>query len=188
MRFIERKLRGTFEIVFEPKEDSRGFFVRTYELDEFAKRGLARGWVQENTSVSRERGVIRGLHFQHPPHAEGKLMSLASGTAFLAWVDLRAGSPTFGEWDSIELSAGRGAIYTPRGFANGMCTLSGGCALLYKMDNRFHPESQDAIRWDDPDIGIAWPIDRPTALSDRDRSAKSFAEFRAKFGGLAIEG
>lgn len=186
MEFTERKLAGTFAVTLEPHGDARGFFVRTYELDAFVKNVAGREWVEESLSFSKEKGTVRGLHFQHPPHAEGKYLTLASGEAFLVWVDLRAGSPTFGQWDSMVLTAGKNAVYTPRGFANGLCTLSDDCTLLYKMDTRFHPESQDVIRWDDPDIGIVWPIEKPVVLSERDRGAASFADFKTRFGGLAL--
>ncbi len=183
----ERKLKGTFEITLEPREDSRGFFTRTYDKEIFGKYGMARDWVQENESFSRQKGVIRGLHFQRPPHSEGKLMRISSGEAFLVWVDLRKGSPTLGEWDSMEFSLRKkNMIYTPRGFANGLCTLSDDCTLLYKMDNYYHPESQDAILWNDPDLNIQWPVKEPKELSERDLKAKSFKEFVDIYGGLDV--
>lgn len=181
----ERKLKGTFEIILEPHEDLRGFFMRTYDKEIFEKYGMAREWVQENESFSRQKGVIRGLHFQYPPHSEGKLMRISSGEAFLVWVDLRKGSSTFGQWDSMELSSqNKNMVYTPRGFANGLCTLSDDCTLLYKMDNYYHPEAQEAILWNDPDLNIRWPIKEPKGLSERDLNAKSFKEFVNIYGGL----
>ena len=184
----ERKLKGTFEIELEPHEDPRGYFVRTYDRQAFGEKGIAREWVQENESFSKGKGIIRGLHFQYPPHSEGKLMRVSSGKAFLVWVDIRKGSPTFGEWDSMELSSEKkNMVYTPRGFANGLCTLSDDCALLYKMDNYYHPESQDAIMWNDPDLKIGWPIKEPKELSDRDMKGKSFKEFIKLCGGLEVD-
>ena len=185
----ERKLKGTFEITLEPHEDSRGFFVRTYDKEIFEKFGIAREWVQENESFSRGKGIIRGLHFQHPPHSEGKLMRVSSGEAFLVWVDIRKGSPTFGKWDSLELSSQKkNMVYTPRGFANGLCALSDDCTLLYKMDNYYHPEVQDAIMWNDPDLGINWPVSDPKEISERDKKGKSFKDFmKASGGGLDVD-
>ncbi|MEK7506087.1 MAG: dTDP-4-dehydrorhamnose 3,5-epimerase [Patescibacteria group bacterium] len=184
----ERKLKGVFEITLEPHEDARGFFVRTYDKNVFGERGIAREWVQENESFSKKKGVVRGLHFQYPPHSEGKLMRVSSGEAFLVWVDLRKGSPTLGQWDSIELSSlKKNMVYTPRGFANGLCTLSDECTLLYKMDNYYHPESQDAILWNDSDLNIDWPVKNPSELSERDLKGKSFKEFLKLSGGLEAD-
>lgn len=184
----ERKLKGTFEIELEPREDHRGFFVRTYDEEIFEKFGIARKWVQENESFSKKKGVIRGLHFQYPPHSEGKLMRISSGKAFLVWVDLRRGSPTLGEWDSVEISSqNKKMVYTPRGFGNGLCTLSDDCTLLYKMDNYYHSESQDAILWNDPDLNIKWPVSEPSELSERDLKGKSFKEFLKLSGGLETD-
>ncbi len=187
MKVKEMKLKGVFEITLEPREDSRGFFVRTYDEEIFKKYGIAREWVQENESFSKKKGVIRGLHFQYPPHSEGKLMRVSSGEAFLVWVDLRKGSPTLGKWDAAEISSkNKKMVYTPRGFANGLCTLSDDCTLLYKMDNHYHPEVQDAILWNDPDLGIEWPVSDPSELSERDLKGKNFGEFLKISGGLEI--
>lgn len=187
MLIQERKLSGTFEITLEPREDPRGYFVRTYDKALFERYGIARDWVEENESFSKDRGTVRGLHFQYPPHAEGKCIRVTSGEAFIVWVDIRKGSPTFGKWDSIVLSPqARNAVFIPRGFANGLCTLVPDCTLLYKMDAAYHPEAEEVIRWDDPDIGIAWPLRDPAVLSPRDHHAKSFSEFAAFCGGLAV--
>ena len=160
--------------------------MRTYDKKIFETAGLADDWVQESESFSRHRGTIRGLHFQHPPSAESKLIRVTSGEAFIVWVDIRKGSETFGAWDSLVLSERtRSVVYIPRGFANGMCTLSDNCALFYKIDNYFSSEAQDEILWNDPDIGIEWSITEPKIISERDRNAKSFKVFIERYGGLS---
>lgn len=180
------KLKGVFEINLEPHEDRRGFFMRVYDDAIFKQYGIHRNWVQENHSLSTEKGTIRGLHFQFPPHAETKLVRAVSGEIYMAFVDLRKGLSTFGQWDSIILSEGnKKMLYIPKGFALGMCTLTDNCTLLYKMDNYYAPESEGTIRWDDPDIGIDWPVDNPI-LSEKDLTAKSFKEFVKTYGGLEV--
>ena len=112
-------------------------------------------------------------------------MRLVSGVAVFVWVYLRKGSPTFGQWDSLELSSQRQImLYTPRGFANGLCTLSDNCTLFYKIDNFYHPEKQDTILWNDVDLDIKWPIKEAKGLSERDLNARSFKEFVSACGGL----
>ena len=178
MLIKEKKIKGTFEILLDPREDSRGFFVRTYDRKIFETYGIARDWVQENESFSKNKGTVRGLHFQYPPDSEGKLISVSSGEAFIAWVDIRKNSPTFGHWDTVTLSSRKkNMIYIPRGFANGLCTMTANCILLYKMDNYYNSSVQDVILWNDPDLAIKWPVKKPTVLSERDLKGKSFKEF-----------
>ena len=182
----ERKLKGIFEIDLEPSEDDRGFFMRTYDDAIFQSLGLNQNWVQENHSYSKKKGILRGLHFQFPPHAEVKLVRVTAGEIFMAFVDLRKDSPTLGQWESALLSeTNHKMLYLSRGFALGMCTLTDNCTLLYKMGDCYAPEKQGAIRWDDPDIAIDWPVDNPI-LSKRDSSAGSFKEFLEKYGGLEV--
>lgn len=184
MVFRELKLKGAFEIQLEPKEDERGYFARTYDEKVFAEHGLPVNWVQENESFSARKGTVRGLHFQHPPHIESKLVRATSGEIFFAIVDLRKDSPTFGKWDSVVLSADKkNMVFVPRGFANGICSLTDNCKLHYKMDNIYDPASADAIFWNDPDIKIDWPITEPAVISEKDKNAKSFKELIAKIGG-----
>ncbi len=186
MLIKERKLKGVFEITLEPHEDHRGFFMRTYDDKVFRDYGLHQNWVQENHSYSKKKGTLRGLHFQLPPHAETKLVRVISGEVYDVIIDIRKGSPTFGEWDSIRLSAdNKKMIYIPRGFAHGMCTLTNNFIMLYKVDNYYAPENEGAIKWDDPDIGIDWPVDNPI-LSEKDSRAKSFKEFVETYGGLEV--
>lgn len=186
MKLTERKLKGVFEIDLEPIEDIRGFFMRTYDNALFKSLGLNQHWVQENHSYSRKRGTLRGLHFQFPPYAETKLVRAMGGEIFIAFVDLRKGSPTVGQWESVVISTvNHKMLYVPNGFALGMCTLTDDCTLVYKMGNCFVPENQGVIKWDDPDIAISWSVDDPI-LSQKDASAGSFKEFIEKYGGLEV--
>ena len=183
MLIKERKLRGVFEIQLEPHEDDRGFFMRVYDDEIFEEHRIHRNWVQESHSLSIEKGVIRGMHFQFPPHAETKLVRVISGEVYDVFVDLRKGSQTFGKWDSITLSAeNKKMIYIPRGFAHGFCTLTKNCEVTYKVDNYYAPDSEGSIRWNDPDLAIDWPVNNPI-LSEKDAKAKSFREFIEKYGG-----
>jgi len=186
MLIKESKLKGVFEIDLEPHEDRRGFFMRVYDDKIFKQYGIHRNWVQENQSLSKGKDIIRGLHFQFPPDGETKLVRVISGQVYDVILDLRKGSATFGEWDSFRLSAdNKKMIYIPRGFAHGMCTLTKNCVMLYKVDNYYAPESEGIIRWDDPDIGIDWPVDNPV-LSERDSRGQSFKEFVETHGGLEV--
>ena len=187
MLIKERKLRGVFEIQLDPHEDKRGFFMRVYDDTIFKKYRIHRNWVQENHSRSVEKGVIRGMHFQFPPYTETKLIRVISGEIYDVFIDLRKGSPTFGQWDSIKLSAeNKKMIYIPGGFAHGFCTLTKNCEVVYKVDNYYAPDSEGSIRWDDPDLGIDWPVDNPI-LSEKDSKAKSFKEFIETYGGLEVD-
>ncbi len=194
MIFTEKKLKGVFEIRLEPHEDNRGFFMRTYDSKTFADHGLDRHWMQESQSHSNTKGTLRGLHFQFPPHNEAKLIRLANGEAFFAFVDLRKGSKTFGKWDSAVLSAKKkNMLFVSKGFALGMCTLTDDCDLLYKMDEAYAPGKDGTIKWDDPELNIQWPIKElkiareNLIMSDKDKSAMSFKDFAKKHGGIEVQ-
>ena len=180
------KIKGIFEINLEPHKDYRGFFMRTYDEKIFGNHRLCKSWVQESHSYSKKKDILRGLHFQFPPYTETKLIRTATGEIFTVVVDLRKGSPTFGKWESMIISESNNKmIYIPRGFALGMSTLTDNCTLLYKIDNYYAPESQGAIKWNDPDIRIIWPVKNPI-ISERDSKAMSFKEFVEKHGGLKL--
>ena len=182
----ERKFKGVFEIQLDPHEDERGFFMRVYNTQLFEKYKIHKKWVQENHSLSVEKGVIRGMHFQLPPHSEAKLIRVINGKIYDVFIDLRKGSPTFGQWDNIKLSAeNKKMIYIPRGFAHGFCTSTKNCEILYKMDNYYAPNNEGNIKWNDSDIGINWPVNKPI-LSEKDLKAKSFREFIERYGGLEL--
>jgi len=154
-------------------EDERGFFMEAYRADHFRALGLPGEYVQENHSGSK-RGVVRGLHFQYdPPMA--KLMRVISGTAFLVAVDIRKGSPTLGRWFGLEVSAeNKKQLFAPAGFARGFCALSEFCEVEYKCTSIYNPKGEGGIRWDDPQMGIEWPVRSPI-LSEKDRTAQTLA-------------
>ena len=187
MIIIERKFKGVFEVQLDPHEDERGFFMRVYDTNIFEKYKIRRNWVQENHSLSVEKGVIRGMHFQLPPHSEAKLIRVVRGEICDVFIDLRKNSPTFGQWDSIVLSAdNKKMIYIPRGFAHGFCTLTENCEVVYKVDNYYSPEHEGNIKWNDPDLNIDWLIKNTPTISEKDANAKSFKEFVDKYGGLEL--
>jgi len=182
----ERRIKRVFEIQLDPYEDERGFFMRVYDDTIFKKYKIHKKWVQENHSLSVEKGVIRGMHFQLPPHSEAKLIRVINGKIYDVFIDLRKDSSTFGQWDRINLSTeNKKMIYIPRGLAHGFCTLTENCEILYKMDNYYAPNSEGSIRWDDPDVGIDWPVSNPI-ISEKDLKAKSFREFIERYGGLEL--
>lgn len=177
MEIFEKKLKGIYEIQLSPIGDNRGFFMRTFDLNEFNKYGLNKIWVQENHSRSIQKGIIRGLHFQLPPFTETKLVRCINGAVLDVFVDLRKDSPTFGQWDSIELSAeNKKMMFIPRGFAHGFCTLTQESEVLYKVDNFYFKENERGLLWNDPDIGIDWPVECPV-LSEKDQKNMKLAEF-----------
>jgi len=184
LQIIPKKLNGTYEIILEPKEDERGFFMRTYDHDIFAQYHMNQHWVQENHSKSTKKGTIRGLHFQFPPFAENKLVRVIRGSVFDVCVDLRKKSSTFGRWDYIELSeSNKKMIFLPRGFAHGFCTLTDECELLYKVDNCYNQKAEGGIIWNDDYININWPINDPI-LSRKDSMLTTFKGFQILHGGL----
>jgi dTDP-4-dehydrorhamnose 3,5-epimerase len=175
---IESRFLGE-GVVLAPKvfEDARGFFMEVFRNDQFAALGLPSEFVQDNHSRSK-KGVLRGLHFQWEPPM-GKLMRVTYGSAFLVAVDIRKGSPTLGHWCGIEVSADdKRQVWAPAGFARGFCALSDFAEIQYKCTGVYNSRCESGIRWNDPAIGIQWPITDPE-LSDKDRQAQSLAEWLA---------
>jgi len=165
-------------IVPEVFEDERGFFMEVYRADQFRELGLPNEWPQDNHSRS-DKGVLRGLHFQYRPPV-AKLMRVTYGTAFLVAVDIRKESPTLGKWFGLEVSAqDKKQVYAPAGFARGFCALSAFAEIQYRCTQIYNPQGESGIRWDDPDIGIDWPISNPT-LSVKDSKAQCLAEWLKK--------
>ena len=170
MKILPRRLAGAHEIRFEPRGDARGHFMRWYDREAFERAGLPTAWVQANESASRAN-VVRGLHFQRAPHAETKLVRAVAGEVFDVFVDLRRGSPTYGEWDAVTLSASaHNAVLVPRGFAHGFCVLSGEAVVSYLVDNAYAPDAEGGLAWDDPQLAIAWPLKGAAIVSDKDRA------------------
>lgn len=186
MEIIERRLKGVYEITLKPHVDGRGFFMRTYDDKIFEKAGINRKWVQENHARSERKNIIRGLHFQHPPYSESKLVRSVVGAVMDVFVDLRKDSLTFGEWDAIKLSAeNKKMILIPGGFAHGYQTLTEISEVFYKVDNYYTPESECGLLWNDLGLNIKWPISNPI-LSGKDKKNMTFSEFKEKYGGLEI--
>jgi len=171
MPFTFRKTEIEEIVVIDPQlyGDQRGFFLEIYRESDFRKWGIADLFVQDNHSFSK-RGVLRGLHYQIPPRAQGKLVYVVQGSVWDVAVDVRRNSPTFAKFVSEELSdENRRMMYIPGGFAHGFCALTDNVHIVYKCTNEFSPEHDSGIRWDDEEIGIDWPIDAPI-LSERDRN------------------
>jgi dTDP-4-dehydrorhamnose 3,5-epimerase len=166
-------------VVFEPRvfSDDRGAFFESFNDTRFREAtGFSGQFVQDNHSISR-KGVVRGLHYQLPPHAQGKLVRVVSGAAYDVAVDIRAGSPTFGRWAGVELSAAnRRQFWIPTGFAHGFLALEDDTQFLYKTTDFWHAPSERSLRWDDPEIGIAWPLDGAPILSGKDADAPGLVE------------
>ncbi len=169
MEFIKRDLPGVIELQPQVFGDQRGFFMELYHRDKFAVAGITEDFVQDNLSSSQQ-GVIRGLHYQLE-HAQGKLVTVFSGEVFDVAVDIRRGSPTFGKWTHALLSAEkRNAFYVPPGFAHGFCVISDFAEFFYKCTDIYFPRGEREILWNDPAIGIDWPVKDPV-LSEKDQIA-----------------
>lgn len=169
VKITKTKLEGVY--VIEPRVfgDHRGFFMETYSKIKFQSvLGLDYDFVQDNHSLSAEVGVLRGLHYQLEPKAQTKLIRVVSGSIFDVAVDIRKGSPTFGQWFGLTLSAdNKKQLLIPKGFAHGFCTLEPNTEVLYKVDEFYAPEYDRGIIWNDPSIGIDWPVSSPI-LSEKD--------------------
>jgi dTDP-4-dehydrorhamnose 3,5-epimerase len=155
-----------------PASDERGFFARSWSAEEFKTHGMNSNLVECSISFNHRRGTIRGLHFQVAPYEEAKLVRCTRGAIFDVIIDLRTGSPTFRQWRAAELSAmNRMSIYAPEGFAHGFQTLEDDTEVFYQISAVYAPDAASGIRWDDPSVGINWPITNPT-ISARDRSLR----------------
>jgi dTDP-4-dehydrorhamnose 3,5-epimerase len=161
--------------------DGRGFFSEIFRDDVLREYGIDAVFVQENQSLSVDRGVVRGLHFQTPPMAQAKLVRVAAGAIFDVAVDIRQGSPTCGRHVAIKLSAADGnQLFVPEGFAHGFCTLAANTEVIYKVNRYYSPEHDRGMLWNDPALAIAWPIAAAEAiLSDKDRRQPLFSDLPA---------
>lgn len=171
MRFVETKLQGVLVLEPEAFEDERGSFARLFDAEEFARRGLDARISQRSTSSNRRTGTLRGLHFQHAPHAEVKLVRCTQGAVYDVVADLRPESATYLQWFAVELTAeSRKQVYVPMGCAHGFQTLVDDSEVEYQMSEPFAPGSYAGARWDDPALGIAWPPSSTRTISDKDRA------------------
>ena len=169
-------------LVVEPRlfEDDRGSFMESYNAQRYAEVGIAAAFVQDNVSRSRQ-GTLRGLHFQAPPHGQAKLVSVLQGAVYDVAVDLRVGSPTFGEWVGVELTAeNRRQLFVPVGFAHGFVVTSETAVFAYKCSSGYAPHAEGAVVWNDPSLAIDWPVDHP-ALSSKDAAAPHFTDVLSPF-------
>jgi dTDP-4-dehydrorhamnose 3,5-epimerase len=163
--------------------DARGYFVETYNARSAREAGLTATFVQDNQALSHKRGTVRALHFQVPPKVQAKLVRVLHGSIYDVAVDLRLGSPSYGKWMAVTLTAQGGEqIFVPDGFAHGYCTLEDNTEVAYKVDDYYAPDCERGLIWDDPTLGIGWPV-APTdaVLSDKDRKLPRFADFASPF-------
>ncbi len=172
MKFRPTAIAGAFRVELEPHTDDRGFFARSFCAEEFRRAGLNDRLVQCSVSFNRRRGTLRGMHYQAAPFEEAKLVRCTRGKIYDVILDLRPQSPTYRKWEAFELSDdGRDALYIPEGVAHGFQTLTDDAEVFYQISQVFDPASARTVRWDDPALGIAWPIPDPI-LSDKDRGGR----------------
>jgi dTDP-4-dehydrorhamnose 3,5-epimerase len=180
MEIIQTKIDGL--LIIKPKvfSDERGYFFESWNQDSFSKNGININFVQDNQSLS-QKGVLRGLHFQNPPYAQAKLVRVIQGAVLDVAVDIRAGSPTYGQHVSIELNAeNKLQFFIPEGFAHGFLTLSDDTIFSYKCSAYYNKASEGCLLWNDPGLAIAWNTDHPT-LSDKDLEGNKFHSFASLF-------
>ena len=176
MRFVKTPLAGAFIVEMEPIEDERGFFARSFCVDEFKRLGLDCTIAQCNVSFNRKAATLRGMHFQIEPHAEAKLVRCTMGSIFDVIVDLREDSPTRYQWFGNELTCvNRQGLFVPTGFAHGFQTLADNSEVIYQMSVSYHSASARGLRWNDPKIGIRWPLADPI-VSENDRGFALLSE------------
>ncbi len=182
MPFAFKRLGIPAVVLIEPKvfEDERGFFMETYKMPDFVTAGIKGNFVQENHSHS-SKGVLRGLHYQNPPFAQGKLVRAIKGEIFDVSVDIRKGSPTWGKWVGVILSEeNKNILYVPAGLAHGFCVLSEIAEVIYKTTNVYSAESEAGIIWNDDDLNIEWPVKEPI-LSEKDGKLPSLKNADIRF-------
>lgn len=180
MEITETKLKGV--VVIKPRvfEDARGYFFESYNQNVFKEAGLDLNFVQDNQSLS-QRGVLRGLHFQNQPHAQGKLVRVITGAVYDVAVDIRKNSATYGQWFGLELTArNKWMMYIPEGFAHGFATLEDNTVFFYKCTNYYNKASEGCILWNDARLGIEWMLTDPV-LSAKDKEGTPFNSFTSNF-------
>ena len=178
--FYETSIKDVYKIDVKKYGDNRGYFMETYKEFDFKAAGLNYNFIQDNQSKSKH-GVLRGLHFQKT-FPQAKLVRCIEGEVFDVCVDLRKDSPTYGKWEGVIISAEKGNQFmVPRGFAHGFVVLSETATFCYKCDELYHPEDEGGIMWNDPDVGIKWPINFEILLSEKDKKQPSLKESKIKF-------
>ncbi len=166
MKVLASSLDGVYIIEPAVYADARGFFTETYNMERYRAAGFGQPFVQDNLSLS-VRGTVRGLHYQHP-HDQAKLVMAVKGEIYDVAVDIRRGSPRFGQWVGVRLSGeNKRQLFIPEGFAHGFCVLSETAIVTYKCSELYHPDSERGLIWNDPDLGIDWPV-RDPIISDKD--------------------
>ena len=180
MEIVETRIPDLYVVKPTVFKDHRGYFFESYNKEAFLRSGIDQNFVQDNESKSA-KGVLRGLHFQKPPFAQGKLVRVIKGAVRDVAVDLRKSSPTYGEWASIDLTEDNKWMYwVPPGFAHGFVTLEDDTVFFYKCTNVYNKSSEGSIRWDDPDLNIDWGVENPL-LSDKDKVSPLFKDFVTPF-------
>lgn len=183
MKKLALSVPGLMLLTPQKHDDQRGHFVETYNRRSFAEAGIDCTFVQDNQSLSTQRGTIRGLHFQSAPHTQAKLVRVLQGAVYDVAVDLRRGSPTYGRWCATTLSAEEGQqIFVPAGFAHAFCTLAPDTVVAYKVDGYYARDCEGGLRWDDPDLAIDWPVAAADVhVSDKDASLPYLRDFTSPF-------
>ena len=180
MQIIKTKIEGLLIIKPNVFRDERGYFYESYSKSKFEAMGLEAGFVQDNESQS-QKGVLRGLHFQKPPFAQGKLVRVVKGAVLDVAVDLRSNSKTYGQWEAVELTEDNKLLYwIPAGFAHGFVTLERNTIFSYKCTNVYNKDSEESILWNDPTLNIDWNIKNPI-LSQKDTESPLFEDFVSPF-------
>ncbi|MBR9844560.1 MAG: dTDP-4-dehydrorhamnose 3,5-epimerase [Rhodobacteraceae bacterium] len=182
MKIEKTAISGVQKITPRRFGDHRGFFAETYSHRVYADLGIDADFVQDNHSLSGDVGTVRGLHFQTPPADQAKLVRCGRGAIFDVAVDIRKGSPTYGKWVGYELSAQNGSqLFIPAGLAHGFVTLEPDSEIVYKCSNYYAPENEGSLRWDDPEVGIDWPLTVDPILSDKDAIAPFLTDLNSPF-------
>ncbi len=180
MKIIHTHIPDLVEIEPQIFGDARGYFFEPYNQEKFHAAGITADFVQDNQSLSN-KGVLRGLHFQNPPFAQGKLVRVISGAVLDVALDIRIGSPTYGQHYKVLLTAeNKKSFWVPPGFAHGFLTLKDNTIFSYKCTNLYNKEAEGSVHWNDPALGIDWEVENPL-LSEKDKEAPSFAELKSKF-------
>lgn len=181
MKVTQRRLNGVKLIEPDVYGDHRGFFMESYNRETFRANGISNEFIQDNHSLSAPVGVLRGLHYQLNPYAQSKLVRVTSGKIWDVVVDLRRGSPTYGQWEGYELSAqNKKQLLVPRGFAHGFCTLEPNTEVQYKVDSHYSREHDRGLIWNDPALAISWPVKQPI-LSEKDEKHPTMAQAEINF-------